>query len=192
MTASEILHNRKMYLDGLRGLMTNLGEDPTREGLIDTPMRVYRAWLEMLSGYEQEPEQILKMFADANSDEMVVVSDIPFTSVCDHNMLPFIGHACVGYLPNGCVVGLSKIPRLVDAFAMRLQVQERLTEEIADAINKIITPKGVGVVIKAKHLCCGCRGVRKPEVLMTTSALRGAFKSDPATRSEFLSLARGE
>lgn len=158
-----------------------------RPGILDTPARFVRAMLEMTSGYSDSPEEILdRQFDGENCDEMVVVSKIDFTSLCEHHLLPFIGSATIAYIPNGFVVGLSKIPRLVDCYAKRLQMQERLTVEIADALEKQLKPKGVGVILTARHQCMSCRGVKKQNAEMHTSVLRGVIKSDDKARAEFL------
>lgn len=171
-------------------LLRHVGDNPDREGLKQTPYRVLKAWDELLAGYRQDPTILLKTFTDGACDEMVVVSDIEFTSFCEHHWLPFSGVAHVGYLPNGKIVGLSKIPRLLDVFAKRLQVQERLTTQVTDALMEHLKPKGCGCVIVAQHSCLSCRGARKQNAKMTTSALRGVFKDDASTRAEFLSLVR--
>lgn len=191
--------------DIVRGMLIAIGENPDRPGLLETPDRVVKAWKELFSGYDQDPRDVLKVFTDCGKcDEMVVQLNIPFTSFCEHHMLPFSGVAHVAYLPNhGRVVGLSKLARLVDIFARRLQVQERMTEQIADALfhqgrgdtfplenPDALCPKGVGVVVSASHGCMSCRGVRKHGTTTITSALRGAFKDDSNTRAEFLSLTR--
>lgn len=165
-----------------------LGEDPTREGLVDTPARVLRSWSELFSGYKRE-EPELTSFADTY-DEMVVSRNIDFMSACEHHMLPFYGKAHVCYIPNGKVVGVSKLTRVVDYFARRLQIQERLTQQIADKIVDALAPRGVGVVLQGTHLCMVARGVKQPSSVMVTSAVRGALRNDPAARSEFLSLSR--
>lgn len=158
-----------------------------RPGIRETPARFVRAMLEMTSGYSDSPEEILdRQFDGENCDEMVVVSKIDFTSLCEHHLLPFIGSATIAYIPNGFVVGLSKIPRLVDCYAKRLQMQERLTVEIADALEKQLKPKGVGVILTARHQCMSCRGVKKQNAEMHTSVLRGVIKSDDKARAEFL------
>jgi GTP cyclohydrolase IA len=156
--------------------------DSTRE----TPGRFLKAFFEMTQGYDQDPEKILSKRFKQDYDEMVVVNDINFTSLCEHHLLPFIGIATVGYIPQGTVVGLSKIPRLVDCFSRRLQIQERLTNEIAEAMNLHLQPKGVGVIIEAQHQCMSCRGVRKQNAKMITSAMRGVMLTNPSARSEFL------
>ena len=154
-----------------------VGEDPGRDGLLDTPARVIRAWREMTAGYREDPAEILGTTFEETCDEMVVLSGISFYSTCEHHLLPFYGHASVGYLP-GKVVGISKLARVVECFARRLQIQERLTREIADAIETHLEARGVAVVIRAHHLCMGCRGVRQPESDMITSAMRGVLRSD--------------
>lgn len=172
--------------DAVARLIQWVGDDPTRNGLRNTPGRVTRALRELLSGYDEDAAAHLAVTFDDNCDQMVVVSGIKFTSMCEHHMLPFTGTATVGYLPNGNVVGLSKLARTVDVFARRLQVQERLTEQVADAMDTHLAPLGCGVVITAHHSCMGLRGALKPDALMTTSALRGKFLHDPTVRSEFL------
>ena len=171
-----------------REIIDLLGEDTTREGLIKTPERAAKAMKFLTGGYEQDPKQILQS-AMCNEDynEMVLVKDIELYSMCEHHMLPFFGKAHVAYIPNGKIVGLSKIPRVVDVFSRRLQVQERLTEQILDCINTTLQPRGVAVVIEASHMCMMMRGVQKQNSLTTTSGFRGAFK-DTKTRNEFLNL----
>jgi len=166
-----------------------LGEDPKREGLEKTPARVAKALKFLTEGYDQNPEEILNqaLFTTSN-DEMVLVRDIEFYSMCEHHMLPIIGRAHVAYIPDGKVVGLSKIPRIVNVYARRLQIQEQMTEQIADAILKSIKPKGVAVVVHARHMCMEMRGVQKINSTTVSSALRGLFKSDERTRNEFYSL----
>ena len=173
-----------------RELLTRFGEDPMRDGLLRTPERVEKAMQFLTQGYEEEPAEILQsaMF-DVDYDEMVLVKDVEMFSLCEHHMLPFFGKVHVAYIPNGKVVGLSKIPRLVEVFARRLQVQERLTREIADAIHEAIAPQGVGVVIEARHLCMMMRGVEKQHSSTVTSAMVGCFR-ERETRNEFLSLVR--
>lgn len=166
-----------------------LGEDPTREGLLKTPNRVAKALKFLTEGYAQDPKEILgeALFSTSN-DEMVLVRDIEFYSMCEHHMLPIIGRVHVAYIPNGKVVGLSKIPRIVNVFARRLQIQEQMTEQIADAILETIKPKGVAVVVHARHMCMEMRGVQKINSTTVSSALRGLFKSDERTRNEFYNL----
>jgi GTP cyclohydrolase IA len=171
-------------------LLMRFHEDPSRDGLVKTPERVEKAMEFLTQGYHQDPTSILRgaMF-DVDYDEMVIVKDIEMFSLCEHHMLPFFGRVHVAYIPNGKVIGLSKIPRLIEVFARRLQVQERMTQQIADAIQEAITPQGVGVVIEARHLCMMMRGVEKQNSSTVTSAMRGVF-SKQSTRTEFLSLVR--
>lgn len=177
--------------DNIVRLLQYVGEDPTRGGLAETPGRVAAAWQFWCSGYGQEPGDVLKVFEDGaeGTDEMVVVKDIPFYTHCEHHMAPFFGTATIAYVPEGRIVGLSKLSRLLDIFARRLQVQERLTCQVADALMEHLKPRGAGVVIKARHLCMESRGVCKQGHHTVTSALRGVFKDQPSTRSEFLALA---
>jgi GTP cyclohydrolase I len=164
-----------------------VGEDPEREGLTNTPDRVSRMYAELLSGYGANPEKIINgALFNINYDEMVLVRDIEFYSLCEHHMLPFIGRAHVAYLPKGKVIGLSKIPRIVDMYARRLQVQERMTRQIADLLQQTLEPQGVAVVVEAVHMCSMMRGVKKHDARMTTSAMHGAFRANLATREEFL------
>ena len=172
-------------------LLTRIGEDPTRDGLLRTPERVEKSMDFLTQGYTQSIEEVLHdALFDVDYDEMVMVRDIEFYSMCEHHMLPFFGKAHIAYVPHGKVVGLSKLPRIVDVFARRLQVQERLTQEISEAIEKAIHPQGVGVVIEAQHLCMMMRGVEKQSSLTVTSSMRGVFKTQLQTREEFLSLVR--
>jgi GTP cyclohydrolase I len=176
--------------DAVVRILQHIGEDPTREGLIDTPKRVIKAMSEMTVGYHTDIETILGVQFDVGEvSGTVVLSDIPFTSLCEHHMLPFTGTATVGYVPGLKVVGLSKLARLVDAHAKRLQVQERLTEDIATDLHHHLEPAGVGVVIHAHHQCMSCRGVGKPGATMTTNSLRGIIADDPTRRAEFMSIA---
>lgn len=174
-------------------ILESIGEDPKREGLLRTPERVAKAYLELLSGYRTDPLDILNdAIFDVTYDEMVLVRDIEFYSLCEHHMLPFLGRAHVAYLPKGKVIGLSKIPRIVDMFARRLQVQERMTRQIADLIDELLHPKGVAVVVEGLHLCSVMRGVKKHDARMTTSAMSGAFRTNLPTRQEFLdNISRG-
>ncbi len=172
----------------IRFFLKMLGEDVEREGLLNTPARVVRAFVEMTSGYGQKPEEILTTTFDEPCDEIVLVTGVRFTSLCEHHLLPFVGKADVGYLPGKKVVGLSKLPRLVECFARRLQVQERMTRQIAEAIDHHLSPLGVAVIVRASHSCMGCRGVRQQDAQMVTSAMLGAFRSENSTRSEFLQL----
>jgi len=173
-------------------ILKAIGDDPGREGLKDTPYRVVKSWKELFEGYKQNPKEILSaVFEDGMNvmtDEIVMCKNIPFFSMCEHHMLPFSGVAHIGYLPSKKVVGLSKLARLVDCFGRRLQIQEKMTSQIADSLMENLQPQGVGVIIEAQHLCMQCRGVKKTGSVMVTSAMRGKFKSQSATRSEFLSL----
>ncbi|HSP33534.1 MAG TPA: GTP cyclohydrolase I FolE [Thermoanaerobaculia bacterium] len=171
-------------------LLRYIGEDPGRDGLLDTPSRVARAWREMTTGYNEDPGEILGRTFEEECDEMVVLKGVSFYSTCEHHMLPFYGEASVGYLP-GKVVGISKLARLVNCFAQRLQIQERLTRQVADAIETHLDARGVAVVIRAHHLCMGCRGVKQAGTDMITSAMRGVLRSDAVARSEFLRLIDG-
>jgi len=173
----------------IKKVLELLGENPEREGLLKTPSRVAKAWDFLTEGYHQDPKEILnKALFTTSNDEMVVVRDIEFYSTCEHHMLPIIGRAHVAYIPDGKVVGLSKIPRIVNVFARRLQIQEQMTEQIADAISQTINPKGVAVVLHARHMCMEMRGVQKINSTTVSSALRGLFKSDQRTRSEFYNI----
>ncbi len=175
-------------IKNIQEIITAIGDDPTREGVIDTPSRVVKSWNDLFAGYKQSPAEILaRDFDGSGYDEMVVLRDIELYSTCEHHMLPFYGRAHVAYIPGDRVVGLSKLARLVDCFARRMQIQEKLTREIAQAIEDHLKPKGVGVVIEAKHMCMIARGVGKQNSVMTTSALLGQFK-DGTVRSEFLTL----
>lgn len=180
----------KKIEEGFKVMLEGLGEDVNREGLLDTPRRVAKAYSEMLSGLEEDPSEIALTAFDEHTDEMILVKNIPFVSFCEHHFLPFLGTAHVAYLPEDKVVGLSKIPRIVDHFAKQPQVQERLTNQIAEFINSHLGAKGVGVVIESEHSCMTMRGVKKPGASMVTSKLLGLFREDPKTRAEFLSLAK--
>jgi GTP cyclohydrolase I len=175
----------------VEALLGELGEDLSRQGLRATPARVSRALRELTDGYDRRVEDVIAgAVFDQDYDEMVVVKDVPFYSLCEHHMLPFFGSCHVGYLPKGKVVGLSKIPRLVSMFAHRLQLQERMTKEIAEALNGAVLPRGVGVVVEARHLCMEMRGVQKPGGQLITSCMLGTFRRDARTRAEFLELVR--
>jgi len=177
------------FENAVKTMMLHVGEDPSREGLLDTPSRVRKAYEFIYSGYKENPQEILsKALFTSSNDEMVLIKDIEFYSTCEHHLLPIIGRVHVAYIPNGKVVGLSKIPRVVNVFARRMQIQEQLTEQIADAIMDTIAPKGVAVVVQARHMCMEMRGVEKINSTTTSSALRGLFKKDEKTRSEFFSL----
>ncbi|MBX7112025.1 MAG: GTP cyclohydrolase I FolE [Dehalococcoidia bacterium] len=174
----------------VRDLLIAIGEDPDREGLRETPRRIASMYQELFEGLRQDPVAVLSVGFEEGHDEMVILREIPFYSMCEHHFMPFHGEAHVGYLPDGRIVGLSKIARAVDIFARRPQVQERLTGQIADCIEQVLGAKGVGVVIEAEHLCMTARGVRKPGSKMVTSAMRGRFRTDQNTRQEFLGLIR--
>ena len=177
------------FENAVKSMMLHVGEDPAREGLLETPSRVRKAYEFIYGGYKEDPKEILnKALFTSSNDEMVLVKDIEFYSTCEHHLLPIIGRVHVAYIPDGKVVGLSKIPRVVNVFARRMQIQEQLTEQIADAIMDAIAPKGVAVVISARHMCMEMRGVEKINSTTTSSALRGLFKRDEKTRSEFFSL----
>ena len=178
-------------MDAVREILQGIGEDPDREGLVKTPLRVAKAYKYLTRGYDLNPKEILQSATFTEDyDEMVLVRDIDLYSLCEHHLLPFYGKAHVAYIPKGKVVGLSKLARVVDAYARRLQVQERLTTQIANAIWETLQPEGVGVVIEAIHLCMAMRGVEKQNSVATTSAMLGSFRSEKATRTEFLNLIR--
>jgi GTP cyclohydrolase I len=179
--------------DAITRILNAVGEDPQREGLQFTPRRVARMYHELLGGYTVDSTAIINgALFEVKYDEMVIVRDIEFYSLCEHHMLPFIGRAHVAYIPNGKVLGLSKIPRIVDMYARRLQVQERMTRQIADFLRDLLKPQGVAVVVEAMHLCSMMRGVKKHDARMTTSAMHGAFRANLASRQEFLaSISRG-
>lgn len=177
--------------DGVVAMLISIGEDADREGLKATPHRVRRLFREMTEGYKHDPRAILSTVFKEDCDQVVVVRGIRFSSLCEHHLLPFTGTVNVGYLPKGSVVGLSKIPRLVECFARRLQVQERMTREVAEALHVHLNPEGVGVVVTAHHHCMGCRGVRQPDAEMVTSVMLGAFRESAEARAELLSLFRG-
>jgi GTP cyclohydrolase I len=172
----------------VRQILVEIGEDPDRQGLAGTPSRVHRMYAELTAGYHVDAERLLNgAVFDVDYSEMVIVKDIPFYSLCEHHLLPFFGNAAVAYIPRGRVIGLSKIPRVVEMFARRLQVQERLTQQVADFLMSHLDPKGVGVVVEATHLCAVMRGVRKPGTIMTTSSVLGLFRTNDKTRAEFFS-----
>lgn len=174
--------------EAVRTLIRWAGDNPEREGLLGTPDRVARSYSEFFAGYRQDPESILRTTFEETEgyDEIVVLRDIDYESHCEHHMVPIIGRAHVAYLPNNRVVGISKLARVVEAYAKRLQIQEKMTAQIANTINEVLTPKGVAVVIEGNHECMSTRGVHKPNVTMVTSTMLGAFRDDPATRKEFL------
>lgn len=174
----------------IRELLFSIGEDPDREGLVETPRRVAKAWNEWTAGYRMDPGALLKTFTDGaeKADELVLVKNIPVTSKCEHHLADIMGVAHVGYIPNGRIVGLSKLGRVVDAYARRLQVQERMTAQIADIIEEILEPRAVGVIIEASHACMSSRGIKIHGSTTVTSAMRGVFRRDAAARAEFISL----
>ena len=175
----------------MKEILVRLGEDPGREGLLNTPSRVHKAYQFLTKGYNEDPEALLKnALFTVTYDEMVIVKDVEMFSLCEHHMLPFFGKVHVAYIPNGKVIGLSKIPRLIETFSRRLQIQERLTTQIAETIQQVIQPQGVGVVIEARHLCMMMRGVEKQHSQAVTSSMLGCFREEEETRQEFLSLIR--
>jgi GTP cyclohydrolase I len=179
------------YEELVREMLVRLGEDPEREGLVRTPARVEKAMQFLVKGYKDDPEALLrKALFTVSYDEMVIVKDIEMFSLCEHHLLPFFGKVHVAYIPNGKVIGLSKIPRLIESFSRRLQIQERLTTQIAEAIQNAIDPQGVGVVVEARHLCMMMRGVEKQHSSAVTSSMLGSFRNEEETRTEFLSLIR--
>lgn len=188
----------KTAIDGRRiksavtEMLLAIGEDPAREGLVETPRRIAEMYGEIFAGLAEDPAEHLKVGFEVAHDEMVILRNIPFYSMCEHHFLPFHGEAHVGYIPDGRVVGISKLARVVEGFARRPQLQERLTSQIAEAIMEALEPDGVACVIEAEHLCMTMRGVQKPGSRMITSAMRGTFRESSVTRSEFLSLVRGE
>jgi GTP cyclohydrolase IA len=175
----------------VREILAAVGEDPQREGLLETPARVARMYAELLAGLREDPREHLKKFFQEKYDEIVLVRDISFNSLCEHHLLPFIGHAHIGYMPNGRVIGLSKLARVVEVVARRPQVQERMTETIADLLVEELDAKGVAVVIEASHSCMTIRGVRKPGSICVTSAMKGIFRSNLSSRSEVMTLIYG-
>ena len=181
--------NKEKVQESVKTILQEIGENPNREGLLKTPERVAKAYEYLTSGYRKNIDEVINgaIFKE-KYDEMIIVKDIEFYSLCEHHLLPFYGKIHIAYIPNGKVVGLSKIPRIVDVFARRLQIQERMTQEIADTINEYLTPQGVGVVAEAYHLCMMMRGVEKQQSYTITSAMYGVFKTDQRTREEFLEL----
>jgi len=169
-------------------LIEAIGEDTSREGLLDTPKRIAKSYEKLFEGYGKDPKDLLTEFDGEDYDQMIICKDIDFFSTCEHHMLPFIGKAHIGYIPNKKIIGISKLPRIVEIFSRRLQNQERLTMQIANTLIKLLNPKGVGIVIEAQHLCMRARGVEKQNAVMTTSAFKGLFKEHSKTRSEFLKL----
>lgn len=178
--------------NAVRAILSEIGEDPSRDGLVKTPDRVARMFDELTAGYRTDPVKLINgALFDVEYDEMVLVKDIEFYSLCEHHMLPFFGKAHVAYIPNGKVIGLSKIPRIVDMFARRLQVQERMTSEIAHMLDEAVDAKGVAVLVEGSHMCGMMRGVKKSEASMTTTTMLGDFKADPQLKAEFLTLVKG-
>ncbi len=181
-------HRNGRVEDAVRDILLEIGEDPTREGLLGTPDRVHRMYAELTAGYHVDPDRLVnRAIYDVAYSEMVVVKDIPFYSLCEHHLLPFFGTASVAYIPRGRVIGLSKIPRIVETYARRLQIQERMTQQIAEFLDERLNPQGVGVVVEATHLCAIMRGIRKPGTIMTTSSVLGLFRTKDRTRAEFFS-----
>src|SRR5438309_9377113 len=175
----------------VREILLAVGEDPDREGLRETPARVARMYAEMFAGLHQDPRELLRKTFTQKYDEIVLVKDIEFESMCEHHLLPFLGKAHIAYIPNGKIVGLSKLARVVEALSRRPQVQERMTEELADLLMKELNPRGVGVILEASHTCMTIRGVRKRDSVCTTSAMRGGFKDNQSTRAELMALVYG-
>ncbi len=176
----------------VREIIEAIGEDPEREGLRETPRRVAEMYGELFAGLGRDPRSVLKSFCAAGGEDVVILRDIPFFSLCEHHFLPFFGHAHVGYLPNGTITGLSKIPRAVEVLARRPQVQERLTEQVAESILEALDADGVAVVIEAEHFCLSMRGVNKPRTKVVTSAVRGPFRKGAVARAEFLAMVQGK
>ena len=174
--------------DEVKKIISHIGENPNREGLLETPKRVEKAYDEIFAGYKQDPKDLMKVFTDGTCQEMVILKNCEFYSTCEHHMFPFFGHISIGYIPNGKVIGISKLARLVDCFAKRMQIQERMTTQIADVIMEELGALGVIVVCEGVHFCMRSRGVKKQDASMITSAVRGIFKDNPTARQEFLSL----
>jgi GTP cyclohydrolase I len=183
--------DQRRIQEAVREILLAVGEDPDREGLRETPERVARMYAELFAGLHQDPREVLQKTFTQKYDEMVLVKDIGFSSLCEHHLLPFLGKAHIAYLPNGKIVGLSKLARAVEMLSRRPQVQERMTEELADLIMQELEPRGVGVVLEASHTCMTIRGVRNPGSLCTTSAMRGAFQNNQSTRAELMALLFG-
>jgi len=176
--------------DNVRRLLQYIGEDPEREGLKETPARVVRSYQELFEGYNKTAEDVVKVFTDGACDEMVLLRDIEFVSMCEHHMLPFVGRAHIGYIPDGKVIGVSKLARVLEVFSRRLQIQERLCQQVTKALDELLNPKGSACVLEAQHLCIVCRGVRKQDCRMVTSSLTGVFQESGLTRQEFFSVIR--
>ena len=181
--------NKKIIMNAVRDILTAVGEDPNRPGLVETPKRVANMYEEMFKGIDEDPKQHLKLFDEVSNDELVIVRDIPFSSMCEHHLLPFVGKAHIAYIPsNNKIIGLSKFARIVDNFAKKPQVQERLTSDSADLLEENLQPKGVAVIMEAEHMCMSIRGAKASGSQTQTSALRGIIKKDARTRAEVLSL----
>ncbi|WP_299122990.1 GTP cyclohydrolase I FolE [uncultured Eubacterium sp.] len=181
--------NKEIIMNAVRDILTAVGEDPNRPGLVETPKRVANMYEEMFKGIDEDPKQHLKLFDEVSNDELVIVRDIPFSSMCEHHLLPFVGKAHIAYIPsNNKIIGLSKFARIVDNFAKKPQVQERLTSDIADFLEENLQPKGVAVIMEAEHMCMSIRGAKASGSQTQTSALRGIIKKDARTRAEVLSL----
>ena len=191
-SAERCVIDKERIAAAVREILEAIGEDPEREGLRRTPLRVAEMYAELFAGLAMDPQEILRTSFEERHEDLVVLRDIPFHSLCEHHLLPFFGNVQVGYIPNGRVAGLSKIARVVDAFAWRLQLQERLTGQVADCILETLRPDGMAVVVEAEHLCLSLRGVKKPGTRVVTSAVRGQFERSAVTRSEFLSLVQGK
>ena len=184
--------NQDQIKSHIKALLQEIGEDPNREGLIDTPKRVAKSYEKLFEGYGKDPKDVVTTFDSEHYDEMIIIKDIDFFSMCEHHILPFFGRVHVGYLPTDKIIGASKIPRIVDIFARRLQNQERLTKQVADTLTELLSPKGIGVVMEAEHLCMKARGVEKQNTIMTTSSFTGLFRSNMNTRTEFLNLIKNK
>ncbi|MFR5875897.1 MAG: GTP cyclohydrolase I FolE [Eubacterium sp.] len=181
--------NKEIIMNAVRDILIAVGEDPDRAGLVETPKRVANMYEEMFAGLDSDPKEHLKLFDETSNDEIVIVRDIPFSSMCEHHLLPFVGKAHIAYMPsNNKIIGLSKFARIVDNFAKKPQVQERLTSDIADFLNESLSPKGVAVIIEAEHMCMSIRGAKASGSITQTSALRGRMRNDARTRAEVLSL----
>mgnify|MGYP001341107351 CR=1 FL=1 len=184
-------NSRKNIKKITKELLKEIGENPNREGLLRTPSRVAKAWEYLSKGYSQDIKQLINgAIFNEEYDQMVAVKDIEFYSMCEHHLLPFFGHAHIAYIPNGKIIGLSKIPRILDMFSRRLQVQERMTQEVANMLNEALEPKGVAVIIEAQHMCMQMRGVEKRQSYMSTSAMLGIFRDEDKTRKEFLDIVK--